>query len=182
MMSHPERSAAESKDPVAISSGRITGFLDFARNDGANRTLHRGAIAHRHDGIGRARRFPSPNPTRNAPMHCRPTNFLKPDKGLSVGEFRPGFPRCGNGPDDFSPETSKPAPAREIAARRKRAMALVRPLFLSTARRTVPSGTNQADAFLREPACRRDRARAARSNARAFRKAAPDRAARFQTS
>ena len=31
MMSHPERSEAESKDPVAISSGRITGFLDFAR-------------------------------------------------------------------------------------------------------------------------------------------------------
>jgi hypothetical protein len=31
--SHPERSEAESKDPVARSLDFITGFLDFARND-----------------------------------------------------------------------------------------------------------------------------------------------------
>src|SRR4029077_3806378 len=31
--SHSERSAAESKDPVTLSVGVITGFLDFARND-----------------------------------------------------------------------------------------------------------------------------------------------------
>ena len=30
---HPERSAAESKDPVEIAVGFATGFLDFARND-----------------------------------------------------------------------------------------------------------------------------------------------------
>ena len=30
---HPERSEAESKDPVASRLGFITGFLDFARND-----------------------------------------------------------------------------------------------------------------------------------------------------
>src|SRR5437588_11717225 len=30
---HPERSEAESKDPAALSSGYITGFLDSARND-----------------------------------------------------------------------------------------------------------------------------------------------------
>src|SRR5437588_3161019 len=133
------------------------------------------------NGIGRARRFPSPNPTRNAAMHFRPTNFLKPGKDLSAGLPRLGFPRCADGPDDFSRATSRPAQANEIAATRKKATALVRPLFLSTARRTVPSGTNQADAFLREPAYRRDRARAVRSTERAFRKAAPDRAARFQT-
>src|SRR5947207_15056224 len=133
MMSHPERSAAESKDPVAISSGRITGFLDFARNDGANRTLHRGAIAHRHDGIGRACRFPSPNPTRNAAMHFRSTNFPRSDKALSPEELLPELPRCADGLDDFSPATSRPAPGREIVARRKQVAALVRPLFLSTA-------------------------------------------------
>src|SRR5260370_938527 len=31
--SHSERSAAESKDPVTLSLGVITRFLDFARND-----------------------------------------------------------------------------------------------------------------------------------------------------
>ena len=31
--SHSERSAAESKNPVASRFGFITGFLDFARND-----------------------------------------------------------------------------------------------------------------------------------------------------
>ena len=30
---HPERSAAESKDPAALPTGIATGFLDFARND-----------------------------------------------------------------------------------------------------------------------------------------------------
>ena len=30
---HPERSEAESKDPVAVSQGNSPGFLDFARND-----------------------------------------------------------------------------------------------------------------------------------------------------
>jgi hypothetical protein len=30
---HPERSAAESKDPVMRPSDNATGFLDFARND-----------------------------------------------------------------------------------------------------------------------------------------------------
>src|SRR5262245_35681678 len=30
---HPERSAAESKDPVVLRSRIATGFLDFARND-----------------------------------------------------------------------------------------------------------------------------------------------------
>ena len=30
---HPERSAAKSKDPVAVSSADSPGFLDFARND-----------------------------------------------------------------------------------------------------------------------------------------------------
>ena len=30
---HPERSAAKSKDPVAISKSESSGFLDFARND-----------------------------------------------------------------------------------------------------------------------------------------------------
>jgi len=30
---HPERSAAESKDPAAIRKTNATGFLDFARND-----------------------------------------------------------------------------------------------------------------------------------------------------
>ena len=33
---HPERSAAESKDPAIESSGLATGFLDFARNDEKN--------------------------------------------------------------------------------------------------------------------------------------------------
>jgi hypothetical protein len=33
--SHPERSAAESKDPAEYLKGVITGFLDFARNDRA---------------------------------------------------------------------------------------------------------------------------------------------------
>jgi hypothetical protein len=33
MTCHPERSAAESKDPAALSVGIATGFLDFARND-----------------------------------------------------------------------------------------------------------------------------------------------------
>jgi len=32
--SHPERSAAKSKDSTKISVGFATGFLDFARNDG----------------------------------------------------------------------------------------------------------------------------------------------------
>src|SRR5437764_12751484 len=102
MLGQPERSEAESKDPLAISSGRITGFLDFARNDRANRTLHRDAIAHRHDGIGRVRHSPFPNPTRNAPMHFRPTNFPKPGKDLSAGLPRPGPPRYADRPDDFS--------------------------------------------------------------------------------
>jgi len=31
--SHPERSEAESKDPVALIFGSASGFLDFARND-----------------------------------------------------------------------------------------------------------------------------------------------------
>jgi predicted glycogen debranching enzyme len=31
---HPERSKAESKDPVAVSTGNSTGSLDFARDDG----------------------------------------------------------------------------------------------------------------------------------------------------
>jgi hypothetical protein len=30
---HPERSAAESKDPAALPTGIATGFLDYARND-----------------------------------------------------------------------------------------------------------------------------------------------------
>jgi hypothetical protein len=30
---HPERSEAESKDPVKLLFGLATGFLDFARND-----------------------------------------------------------------------------------------------------------------------------------------------------
>ena len=30
---HPERSEAKSKDPVAVSQGNSSGFLDFARND-----------------------------------------------------------------------------------------------------------------------------------------------------
>ena len=30
---HPERSEAESKDPVEVAVGFATGFLDFARND-----------------------------------------------------------------------------------------------------------------------------------------------------
>jgi hypothetical protein len=30
---HPERSEAESKDPMEIAVGFATGFLDFARND-----------------------------------------------------------------------------------------------------------------------------------------------------
>jgi len=30
---HPERSAAESKDPVELPFGSAAGFLDFARND-----------------------------------------------------------------------------------------------------------------------------------------------------
>ena len=30
---HPERSAAKSKDPVALSKSESSGFLDFARND-----------------------------------------------------------------------------------------------------------------------------------------------------
>jgi hypothetical protein len=30
---HPERNAAESKDPVEIAVGFATGFLDFDRND-----------------------------------------------------------------------------------------------------------------------------------------------------
>jgi hypothetical protein len=30
---HPERSVAESKDPVAVSQGNSAGLLDFARND-----------------------------------------------------------------------------------------------------------------------------------------------------
>ena len=30
---HPERSSAESKDLVALSSGNASGFLDCARND-----------------------------------------------------------------------------------------------------------------------------------------------------
>ena len=30
---HPERSEAESKDPVELLFGSATGFLDFARND-----------------------------------------------------------------------------------------------------------------------------------------------------
>src|SRR3977135_4222292 len=97
----------------------------------ANRTLHRAAIAHRHDGIDRARHSPSPNPTRNAPTHFRPTNFLKPGKDLSAELRRPEFPRCADGPADFLPATSKPATAREPAARRKREAALVRPFFLS---------------------------------------------------
>src|SRR4029077_3603537 len=32
---HPERSEAESKDPVMLPSGDSAGFLDFARNDRA---------------------------------------------------------------------------------------------------------------------------------------------------
>jgi hypothetical protein len=31
---HPERSAAQSKDPPELLIGFATGFLDFARNDG----------------------------------------------------------------------------------------------------------------------------------------------------
>ncbi|KAF5409689.1 MAG: hypothetical protein Udaeo2_00390 [Candidatus Udaeobacter sp.] len=31
---YPERSEAESKDPVVRPYGNATGFLDFARNDG----------------------------------------------------------------------------------------------------------------------------------------------------
>jgi hypothetical protein len=30
---HPERSAAESKDPATLPKSNATGFLDFARND-----------------------------------------------------------------------------------------------------------------------------------------------------
>src|SRR5438270_5464379 len=137
-------------------------------------------IGHRGNGIGRVRHSPFPNPTRNAAMHCRPTNFPRSDKALSPEELLPALPRCADGLDDFSPATSKPAPGREIAAKRKQVAALVRPLFLSTARRTISSGTNQADAFRRQPACRRDRGRAVRSTELAFRKAAPDRATRFQ--
>src|ERR1700674_1348095 len=150
----------------------------------ANRTLHRAAIARPHDDIGRARHSPSPNPTRNAPTHFRPTNFPRPGKDLAAGLRCPELPRCADGPDDFSPATSKPAPARETAARRKREAALVRsrPAFLSTATRTVQSETHQADASLPEPACRPGWGRAARSNEQAFRKAGPDRATRFQTS
>jgi hypothetical protein len=33
MRCHPERSKAESKDPVALLEPNATGFLDFARND-----------------------------------------------------------------------------------------------------------------------------------------------------
>ena len=35
---HPERSAAESKDPVVLPFSSATGFLDFARNDGSYMT------------------------------------------------------------------------------------------------------------------------------------------------
>ncbi|HEY6071217.1 MAG TPA: hypothetical protein VIU85_07590 [Chthoniobacterales bacterium] len=34
MKCHPERSEAESKDPVELLFGFAAGFLDFARNDG----------------------------------------------------------------------------------------------------------------------------------------------------
>ena len=34
---HPERSEAKSKDPAAVPSGSAAGFLDFARNDDAER-------------------------------------------------------------------------------------------------------------------------------------------------
>src|SRR6266446_7670259 len=112
----------------------------------ANHKRRRVPTGPRGNGIGRVRHSPFPNPTRNAPMHFRPTNFPKPDKDLSAGLPRLEFPRCADGPDDFSRATSRPAQADEIVARHKKSMALARPLFLSTARRTVPSGTNQADA------------------------------------
>src|ERR1700726_3483907 len=48
------------------------------------------------------------------------------------------------------------------------------------AREMVPSETRPADAFLPIPVCRHDHSRAARSNARAFHKAAADFGARFQ--
>ena len=31
---HPERSEAQSKDPAELLLGFVTGFIDFARNDG----------------------------------------------------------------------------------------------------------------------------------------------------
>ena len=42
---HPERNAAESKDPVEIAVGFATGFLDFARNDSKDRALANSAGA-----------------------------------------------------------------------------------------------------------------------------------------
>src|SRR5690242_8460012 len=36
---HPERSAAKSRDPVAIPVGNFTGSLDFARDDNVKRLL-----------------------------------------------------------------------------------------------------------------------------------------------
>ena len=33
LISHPERSAAKSKDPAELPESNATGFLDFARND-----------------------------------------------------------------------------------------------------------------------------------------------------
>jgi zinc/manganese transport system substrate-binding protein len=41
MQCHPERSEAEPKDPVEEPMGFATGFLDFARNDGAISAIHK---------------------------------------------------------------------------------------------------------------------------------------------
>ncbi len=48
---HPERSVAESKEPVEFLFGFAAGFLDFARNDG--RLIRHSSFVLRHSNYSR---------------------------------------------------------------------------------------------------------------------------------